>query len=182
MRSLPATDEVRRPTKFAHFVLRTKHFTEALAWYQKVLGAEVVFNNDFLAFLTYDDEHHRLALVNDPASEVPEKRPPGLDHVAYTYASMEDLLGSYERLKSEGIMPVWTINHGPTTSMYYADPDGNRVELQIDNFESVETLNAWFKSGEFAKNPIGVEFDPERLVERYRAGDPIEALVAQGSA
>ena len=34
----------------------------------------------------------------------------------------------------------------------------------------------------FEKNPIGVEFDPEKLVERYLRGDPIEELIEQGSA
>ena len=32
-------------------------------------------------------------------------------------------------------MPVRTINHGPTVSMYYKDPDGNQVELQVDVFD-----------------------------------------------
>jgi len=30
------------------------------------------------------------------------------------------------------------VNHRPTTSMYYRDPDGNRVELQIDNFPTAK--------------------------------------------
>ena len=77
---------------------------------------------------------------------------------------------TYERLKGEGITPVWTINHGPTTSLYYQDPNGHRVELQIDNFETTEALNAWFRTPAFAENPIGVEFDPEVLVARHREG------------
>jgi hypothetical protein len=32
------------------------------------------------------------------------------------------------------IRPFYSINHGPTTSLYYTDPDGNRVELLVDNF------------------------------------------------
>ena len=59
------------------------------------------------------------------------------------------------RLKGEGIEPYWCLNHGPTTSMYYKDPDGNKVELQIDNFDTDET-NRWMGSGEFAQNPIGI--------------------------
>lgn len=56
-------------------------------------------------------------------------------------------------------------------------PDGNQVELQVDNFPSAETLAAWFRSGAFARNPIGVTFDPERLLARYRAGEPMAELV-----
>ena len=65
---------------------------------------------------------------------------------------------------------MWTINHGPTTSLYYQDPNGHRVELQIDNFETTKALNAWFRSPAFAENPIGVEFDPELLLARHRKG------------
>ncbi len=89
-------------------------------------------------------------------------------------------MATYERLKAAGIVPVWTINHGPTTSMYYADPDGNKVELQIDNFDTAEELNAFFRSGEFARNPIGINFDPEALARRFHQGVPISDLKKPG--
>ena len=34
----------------------------------------------------------------------------------------------------------------------------------------------------FARNPLGVEFDPQRLLERFRGGDPVDELLQQGSA
>jgi catechol-2,3-dioxygenase len=137
----------------------------------------VAFENDFIAFLTYDDEHHRIAIVDTGASEAPPPTASGVEHIAFTYGSLEDLVGTYERLKGQGLQPYWTINHGPTTSCYYRDPDGNQVELQIDNFESIEALHDWFRSGAFAQNPIGVEFDVDDLVARFRAGVPQEELV-----
>jgi catechol-2,3-dioxygenase len=105
-----------------------------------------------------------------------------MDHVAYTFNELGDLLSHYVRLKNEGIKPVWTINHGPTTSMYYEDPDGNRVEFQVDNFETEAELKGWMSTDVFEKNPIGVQYDPDKLVARYEQGDPIEELVKQGSA
>jgi hypothetical protein len=89
---------------------------------------------------------------------------------------------SENRLKSNHIEPHWCINHGPTTSLYYHDPDGNQIELQVDNFTTIEQANAFIGSSVFQENPIGVEFNPERLLERYENGDPIEALIAQGAA
>jgi catechol-2,3-dioxygenase len=168
------------PAKFAHFVLRTPRFEEMMRWYQTVLGAKVQFANAMIAFLTYDDEHHRLALISMPGL-ADAGTTAGLDHVAYTYASMGDLLATYKRLKEAGIKPVWCVNHGPTTSMYYRDPDGNRVELQIDNFPTVEALNAWFHSGAFARNPIGVKYDPDRLVQKFESGVPVQELILQGA-
>ena len=173
---------VVHPARFAHAVLRTRHLEEGIDFYEKVLGARVVFRNAMIAFLTYDEEHHRIALAMTPQQESAPPGAAGLDHLAYTYEDMGQLLATYERLKGENILPVWTINHGPTTSFYYADPDGNRVELQIDHFATEALARAWMEGGAFERNPIGVEFDPEKLVERYRRGDSMEKLIEQGSA
>ena len=63
----------------------------------------------------------------------------GVDHVAYTYASLNDLLENYAQLKEKGIRPYWCVHHGITVSMYYADPDGNQMEFQVDSSVRVKT-------------------------------------------
>ena len=171
-----------KPTKFAHFVLRVRNLDEMIAWYQTVLGMEIVHRGEKLVFLTYDDEHHRMALVETPVEQEAAPGAAGLDHVAYTLASLGDLLGHYKRLKAKGILPALPINHGPTTSMYYRDPESNVVEFQTDNFATEAELKGWMHSEAFSQNPLGVPFDPEKLVERYENGDPIEELLQQGSA
>jgi catechol-2,3-dioxygenase len=173
---------ITRPAKFAHIVLRVRQFDAVIDWYCTVLGARVVHKNAALAFLTYDDEHHRLAIVNNPMGAPVDPGACGLEHFAFTYRTLGDLLETYVRLRAEGIEPYWCINHGPTTSMYYRDPDGNQIELQVDNFESEAELMAFIRSGSFQANPIGVNFDPERLVKRYLDGDPIAELLTQGAA
>jgi catechol-2,3-dioxygenase len=182
MATNPPPADARPPVKLAHFVVRSPRYDETVQWYQAVLGASVVFSNPFLSFLTFDDEHHRIAVINLPQSEVPHAQAAGIDHVAFTFASLDDLLHTYRRLARIDVKPYWCINHGPTTSLYYRDPNGIQVELQIDNFASVEDLNAWMRSGAFKQNPIGVEFDPEVLCERFERGDPVDALVQQGAA
>ena len=167
------------PVQLAHIVRRTSRFEAMLAWYQTVLGAEVVHSDGMLAFLTYDAEHHRIAIANLPGLEDQPPMAAGTDHVAFTFADIGDLLYTYARLKRAGIEPYWCVNHGPTTSMYYKDPDGNRIELQIDNYPTAEETNRWMRSGEFAANPIGVVFDPDDLLARYRAGEPLETLTAR---
>lgn len=171
-----------KPAKFAHFVLRVRNLAESIAWYEAVLGMEIVHRAEKLAFLTYDDEHHRLALVEAPVQAEKTPGAPGMDHVAYTLSSLGDLLATYKRLKAKGILPVWPINHGLTTSLYYEDPDGCRVEFQVENLSTKAELQAFMRSEAFEANPIGVGFDPDKLVERYENGDPIEELVKQGSA
>jgi catechol 2,3-dioxygenase-like lactoylglutathione lyase family enzyme len=165
------------PCKLAHIVRRTTRFDEMVAWYRTVFGAEVAHADGMLAFLTYDDEHHRFAIANVPGLEEQPAFAAGTDHVAFTYADLGDLLYTYARLAAGGIEPYWAVNHGPTTSLYYKDPDGNRVELQVDNFATADACNAWMRGGDFAANPIGVVFDPGDLLARYRAGEPLESLL-----
>jgi catechol-2,3-dioxygenase len=180
-RHLDAT-RVVRPTHFGHAVLRTRNLDEAIAWYETVVGMQVVHRNPFIAFLTYDDEHHRLALVQTGEQTPAPAGAAGLDHLGYTLASLGDLLGTYRRLEAKGILPVSSINHGLTTSLYYEDPNGCRVEFQVENFRTPAELRGFMESPAFAKNPIGVGFDPEVLVKRYENGDPLEELLKQGSA
>jgi hypothetical protein len=63
--------------------------------------------------------------------------------------------------------------------MYYRDPDGNRVELQIDNFSTAEEGQAWMRSPAFDQNPIGLEYDPDELVRKFQSGVPVAELVAR---
>ena len=167
------------PVKLAHIVRRTSRFDDMVRWYETVLGAHVVHADEMLAFLTYDDEHHRIAIARLPGLEDQPPLAAGTDHVAFTHADLGDLLYMYERLKSEGIEPFWCINHGVTTSMYYKDPDGNRIEFQVDHFPNAEDGTSWMRKGDFAANPIGVIFDPEDLLARYRAGEAMETLLAR---
>ena len=174
-----------RPMKFVHVVYRTRRFEQMVRWYQSVFGAKVQYQNPALAFLTYDGEHHRFAFANldvlKPGTNESDRRGLiGVDHVAYTYASVRDLLENYEQLKAQGVEPYWCIHHGMTVSMYYADPDGNQMEFQVDCFGSNEEANAFMASPHFAANPIGVEFDPDDWLARLRSGTaPSEFLMRQ---
>jgi catechol-2,3-dioxygenase len=166
-----------RPQKFVHVVYRTRRFPQMLAWYQTVFDARIQYQNPVLAFLTYDGEHHRFAFVNmevlqPVGTEADRQRLIGVDHVAYTYASLSDLFENYAQLRAKGIAPYWCIHHGMTVSMYYADPDGNQMEFQVDAFDSTEEANAFMSGPVNAANPIGVGYDPEEWLARLRAGTP----------
>lgn len=164
------------PARLAHVVFRTSQFDALVNWYTTVLCAKTAFSNGALAFLQYDDEHHRIAVLNIPGLERQPEGIAGMHHVAFTYDSLADLVATYERLDKAGIRPVTCMNHGPTTSMYYADPDGNQVELQVDNYETVEKAGEFFYSAAFAKNPIGVDFEPADLARRFHSGEDEAAI------
>lgn len=167
------------PVLFAHFVLRSSNMAKMVDWYSTVLHMRVVKRNDFICFLTYDEEHHRLAILNIEGLHAPDPRSTGLAHVAYTFRNVGELLSTYRRLKEAGIEPYWPIHHGPTLSLYYHDPDGNSVELQVDCYKTKAEASAYFDTEAFTLNPIGVLFDPEALVAAYEAGAPEAELLRQ---
>lgn len=166
------------PSKIAHFVLRTKRYAELIAWYGSVLGAKPVFESPFVTFLTWDEEHHRIAIANAPHFKDRPDDAVGFDHIAVALPTAVDLLRTYERLRDLGIAPSTPIHHGPSLSMYYLDPDKNQIELFVDAFDSEQELKAWFGSETFAKNPIGVVYDPEELLARWKAGASEQELRA----
>lgn len=175
-----------RPTKLAHVVYRTRRFDEMLAWYQLVFDAEIQYENPALAFLSYDDEHHRFALANlsvlqPDGTETENDSLIGVDHVAYTYGSLEDLFENYEQLKANGIEPYWCVHHGVTVSMYYADPDGNQMEFQVDAFGSTEEANAFMCGPINAANPVGVEYDPEDWLAQVGAGKSLSDFLVRSA-
>lgn len=179
-RALPdlASSELR-PVKLAHVVLRVAELARSRAWYLAVLQARVAFENEMLCFLSYDDEHHRIGLIARPDLGREADANTGLEHIAFTYGSLAALLANHRRLAALGIVPYWCINHGPTISMYYRDPDGHRLELQHDVFETAAEVDAFFAGGAYAENFMGVLFDPADLAARFEAGEPLASLTAR---
>lgn len=170
-RTLPSA-ATRSPDDFAHAVLRTSRYQEMIDWYCTVLNAHVQFRNDVLCFLTYDHEHHRVAIIHVPGLPEQDQASFRLAHLAYSYKDMGSLLATYKRLKAAGIVPYRPINHGPTVSLYYKDPDGTAIELQVDAFDSKAAAHAFMLSDAFRDNPIGVAIDPDKLVADWEAGVP----------
>lgn len=167
---MPATTSVPSPSKISHYGIRTAHLKIMRDWYLNVLGAAVAFESDKVCLMTFDEEHHRVALIHADHADIIDSRRTGIDHVALSYAHFGELVETYERLKTSDILPSASVNHGPTTSLYYDDPDGNHLELLVDNFASVQELQAWYETGAHERHPGGEPFDPNEMVRRYRSG------------
>jgi catechol 2,3-dioxygenase-like lactoylglutathione lyase family enzyme len=67
--------------KFAHVVFHTSQAKSMRDWYCKVLDAHVVYEDDALTFVTFDEEHHRIALINSP-DPLERKTPATAAHVS----------------------------------------------------------------------------------------------------
>jgi catechol-2,3-dioxygenase len=171
--------------KLHHFNLKTSRLQEMIDWYGTVVGMKPNYQFPGGAWLTNDEANHRIALlVSSQLSDDPDKlMHNGFHHSAFEFPSMGDLLNTYARLKKLGIEPHASLDHGLTTSFYYEDPDGNSVELQVDNFGNWQDSSEWMRTSPlFVENPIGMPVDPDQLVAAREAGASFAELHERGYA
>ena len=171
--------------KFHHFNLKTTRLQEMIDWYCTLVGAQVLFQDAVGAWLSNDEANHRIALLAFPGFvDDPEKDTrTGLHHSAFEYATFEDLNSSYLRLRDAGVEPDLCLDHGMTLSYYYKDPDGNHVELQVDNFGDWAASSEWMRTSEaFHANPIGVFVDPAKVADAAAAGASFDDIHRRATA
>ncbi|HTF53271.1 MAG TPA: VOC family protein [Pseudonocardia sp.] len=106
-----------------------------------------------------------------------DRRAVGLHHLQIRYSDLAALFDAFEHLKTLGHQPIESANHGIATSLYYLDPDGNRVELSGMNFPTEEEMKAYMGSDAFRRNPDGKRIDPEEFQRRRRDGVSFADLV-----
>lgn len=185
----PTPDRPITRPQLHHVNLKTTRRDEMIEWYRLVVGTEVVFAGSGAAWLTNDAANHRLALVTgetlkiDLCDDPHKQRHAGLYHSAWEYSSLDDLLSTYARLKEVGILPQRSVDHGPTTSFYYVDPDGNTVELQSDNFSDWSQSRTFMaESAQFSQDPFGPDVIPELMIAAREAGVATDVVLQRAYA
>ena len=132
--------------KLGHVVLNVRDAAKSRDFYTRALGLKVAHEDPErgTVFLSFGREHHDLALFQMATGEPPEATQPGLHHMAWQLGSFEELRAAYHELKAMGMAVESTAEHNVTRSVYFPDPDGNRVELYCDmvenGFETMRTV------------------------------------------
>jgi len=147
----------------SHFGIHVTDAARMEGFYTKVLGLLVTDRGALphgptLTFLSHDpDQHHQLVLVTG--------RPPGVEYnvvnqISFKVPTLTDLKILYARVREEGVKEFRIVTHGNAWSIYFPDPEGNRVELFVDT--------PWHTPQPFAE-PFDIEA-------------PVEAILAQTEA
>lgn len=173
-----ADDGVLHPV-LHHVNIKTTRMGALIDWYGAVIGMRPTFRGADTAFLTNDVANHRLALIGTAGLvDDPDKvTHTGMHHSAFEFASLGDLLTRYRTLADARIVPHFCLDHGPTISFYYLDPDGNVVELQADNFSDwALSTHLMRTSPAFQANPVGIPIDPVQLSEAEEQGLSVAEL------
>ena len=176
--------------RFGEVVLKTTQYDALKYWYSRLLDTEPMFESErkdaaapggmkqMCLIRSYSEYPFTETLAifdiaglhqNDPTAS-------GMDHFQMQFAAIDDLFDRYEALAAQDIVPTRSANHGPSTSFYYRDPDGNRVELSVKNYATEAETLAFMQSEGFRRNPAGIDVDPAEYVRRYRGGVPLEEL------
>ena len=173
--------EITVHPKLQHYALGTANIDAMIDWYRKVLGMTINYRSAMpagapfsaAAFVSNDEVHHRLVFFEIPGLGVDPDKPRHnrLQHVAYEHETLDDLLGTYVRLKGLGILPVMAVDEGVGTAFYYADPDRNIVELNINNYGNEWTATEHMKTlPPFAERPRRAFVDPDKMIEARKTG------------
>jgi catechol 2,3-dioxygenase len=124
--------------KLGHIVLKVRDAGKSKDFYTRTLGLKVAHEDleRGTVFLSFGREHHELALFQLASGEPPAAAQPGMHHMAWRLGSFDELRDAYKELKAMGIAVESTVEHNVTRSVYFPDPDGNRVELYCDMTEN----------------------------------------------
>lgn len=160
-----------------HIGLTTGRFEEMVNWYKNVLGMESVHYSKNPAgnigievkslWITNDEANHRIAIIGIPGLSNDENRSKHsrIQHMAFEYDTLDDLLDTYVRLSEVGIKPYVTADQGVSIAFYYDDPDGNTIELTMDTFGDWNESKDFMKNSPiFAEKPMGKYVDVEKIL------------------
>jgi len=132
--------------KLGHIVLKVRDAQKSKEFYTRALGLKVAYEDPQhgAVFLSYGVQHHDLALFQLATGETPAASQPGLHHTAWQVAGFAELQEAHRQLGELGIAVESTIEHNVSRSVYFHDPDGNRVEIYCDmvedGFQAMRTM------------------------------------------
>ncbi|HEY7303923.1 MAG TPA: VOC family protein [Bryobacteraceae bacterium] len=114
-------------TGIHHVGLHAADPAAAAEFYRDVLGMEIVGGSSAdhpigaTAFLSSrpDEESHEIALFANPA----------LAHIAFKVSSLAELRSFHTRVVERNIPIKFLANHGVSFAFYFADLDGNMIEV-----------------------------------------------------
>lgn len=169
--------------RLGEVVLATSRFDTMTAWYRQLLDIEPSLEHAtdaqapqggpprptrmcFFRLHIEPPNQDVVAIFEMPGTRAAPSGDPGLHHMQLRCASLSDLGERYRRLHALGVVPYRSMDHGPSTSLYYRDPDQNAVEVAASNFATVEQFQACLASDEFKRNPAGIGIDPQALPVR----------------
>src|SRR3954463_7088645 len=173
-------DPIDRRVDIGHVHLKVADLDRALAFYQGVLGFELMQRMGAqAAFLSAGGYHHHIGL-NTWESRNGTPPPPGstgLFHVAIRYPDRAALADALRRLTDAKITLDGASDHGVSEALYLRDPDGNGLELYWDR-----PRDQWPRNPDGSLEMLTERLDVKAMLEEARRPRPAAAVPAPATS
>src|SRR5712691_7764152 len=123
---------------FSHMGMFVADLARMRDFYTRVLGFTVTDEGDQetphgklgFVFLSRDPrDHHQVGLATGKPRRLPFYP---INQISFRMAEFSGLREMYRRLVDEKVKELYPASHGNALSVYFHDPEGNRVELFVD--------------------------------------------------
>ena len=120
--------------ELSHIGLWVTDMDRMREFYTRVLGFKVMDAGDLpngprLTFLSKDPkDHHQIVLVTGRAPGTPST----INQITFRVASIKEVRAMHDLAVASGAQGVDPVDHGNAWSVYFLDPEGNRVEFFCD--------------------------------------------------
>jgi catechol 2,3-dioxygenase len=170
--------------RIGHLMLSVADEAASRRFYTEVLGFRVS-EQDIEhggVFMTLGQNYHTLDIDQNPeptTAQRPRRGQIGLAHIAFQVGSYAALRDAYRHLVDHGVQILRATNHVNQRSVYFADPDGNTLEIYYEVPRALEL----FPEGRVDLNEMLAVSGPGEPLPQWLAEDwPDPALAARIAA
>jgi len=158
-------------SNIGHVLLRVADEEASKRFYRDVLGFRVAEQDPEHGgvFMTLGDGFHTIDVVQHPTprdATRPHRGQLGLGHIAFKVSSYAALREAYAHLLEHGVEIQRAADHVCQRSIYFADPDGNGLEIYYE------------MPGALGLFPNG-RGDEDEVLALSKASDPLPAWLAE---
>jgi catechol-2,3-dioxygenase len=119
---------------FSHMGVFVADLARMEDFYTRLLGFTVTDRGNLastkLVFLSRDPrEHHQIVLASGKPDGLPFNP---INQISFRMANFSGLREMHRRLADEKARDLYPVSHGNALSVYFLDPEGNRIELFVD--------------------------------------------------
>ena len=123
---------------FSHMVIYVSDAARMEDFYTRVLGFTVTDRGPLdtargrlsFVFLSRDPrEHHQIVMASGRPEGLPFNP---INQISFRMAEFSGLREMHRRLVEEKVQQLYPVSHGNALSVYFHDPEGNRIELFVD--------------------------------------------------
>lgn len=126
---------ITRPTP-AHFGIFVFDVDRMVDFYTSVFRLTITdegigknFGNRLVFMSATEDQHHQLVLSAGRSEKSPQST---VMQISFLVPDLAELRHNRDMAISKGATELRPMNHGNAWSLYYFDPEGNRIEVYLD--------------------------------------------------